>query len=752
MTVMARVLDPVKYEIFAHRLWVIGEEGRTTLQRVSASPIVVQGGECMQSFYDPTGRMVLACAGHLRFAAATSDAIRRIIARFVTSPGIHEGDQMFFNDPYVAGSHTYDQMVIAPIFHDNRLVAWTASSSHTADTGGVLRGAATEIYHEGIRIAGLKVVERGRYRDDVGSALTEQCRDPRYVELDLRSRIAANNVSVQRFGQLVQQLGLPFVEAACQRLIQDSEQLARAKLRSLPDGIWSSRMYGTGRQRSEVYQILCRMTKRGDELAFDFAGTSPQLDDERNSTLPSSTAHIALALTNMLFWDVPWSDGKMAPIRIDIPEGTVLHCRFPAACGGAPRVGQILVAAVTECLAKLLYAAGRHEDVNAGWQGLWYEGGPGFFYGGSTRDAIPVPQGLYDIHGGGFGATPFRDGVDTGGHANIPAGGISDVERIELQYPFLYFTRNHNPDGAGYGRFRGGDGTHRIYMVYGSADLSVDFRLYGGIPNGGFGLFGAFPTGTGGVRAIYQTDPERVRARLAQGAYPTTPRQILEDGWGEIYQPEPGRRRVHLPEYWLVSDFVQGGSGFGDSLDRDPQQVARDVAAGIYTPWAAERFFGVCLGGAGAADPEATGRLRAQMRRKLRDQATPLRTADAAIQPRDAAALAPLAIQPHASLEIVGDGAAAWWRCRRCGHRLIAASQNYKLGALRRVEALADVSQFPLPSGRFLGELHEYLCPGCVALLQVDVFCPELGGDSVVWDIKILPPPVRGRVGVGGIT
>jgi N-methylhydantoinase B/oxoprolinase/acetone carboxylase alpha subunit len=75
-------IDPVRYEMFLHRLWAIGEEGRMTLQRVTASPIVSQGGECMSSFYDEKGTMVLACSGHLRFAAATSDAIGSLMQRF----------------------------------------------------------------------------------------------------------------------------------------------------------------------------------------------------------------------------------------------------------------------------------------------------------------------------------------------------------------------------------------------------------------------------------------------------------------------------------------------------------------------------------------------------------------------------------------------------------------------------------------------------------------------------------------------
>src|SRR4026207_2307459 len=78
-------------------------------------------------------------------------------------------------------------------------------------------------------------------------------------------------------------------------------------------------------------------------------------------------------------------------------------------------------------------------------------GRPCSFSGGHPREGIAVAQGLYDIHGSGMGAAPHRDGVNTGGHMNIPSAGISDVERIEMQYPFLYFTRSHNPDGRGFG-------------------------------------------------------------------------------------------------------------------------------------------------------------------------------------------------------------------------------------------------------------------------------------------------------------
>ena len=62
-------LNPVKYETFLHRLWAIGEEGRSSIQRVTASPIVSQArvhGLVLHRGW----HVIPACSGHLRFAAA----------------------------------------------------------------------------------------------------------------------------------------------------------------------------------------------------------------------------------------------------------------------------------------------------------------------------------------------------------------------------------------------------------------------------------------------------------------------------------------------------------------------------------------------------------------------------------------------------------------------------------------------------------------------------------------------------------
>lgn len=708
-----------------------------TLQRVTASPIVSQGGECMSSFYDSRGTMILACSGHLRFAAATSDAIKYLLRWYDHSPGFHDGDQFFFNDPYVAGSHTYDMMVIKPIYYRNELIAWTATSTHTADTGGLVRGAATEIYHEGIRILGLKVVEGGEFREDVFRTLTEQCRDPQYVGLDLKAMIAGNNVCARRYLALVAKFGLEFVQAAGKKMIADSERKARAKLRSMPDGTWVSRVYFTTPDKSErkavPMQIVCAMTKREDELHLDFAGTSAQTAHDINSTLPSTMAHVAVALTNTLFWDVPWSDGKLRPIKISVPEGSILNCKFPAACAAAPVVGGILVAAVCECTGKMLFSAGRHEDVTASWYSMWYEGGPGYLPAGHNREGIRTPMGIYDIHGSGLGATPSRDGVNSGGHMNIPSGGISDVERIEMQYPLLYLARNHNKDGSGFGKFRGGLGTYRIFVVYGSQDYSNDYKPYGRIPQGAFGLFGGHPAGCGGIRAIFLTDANFF-ARVRSGEYPTQVEEIIGGGWGELYLPEGNPGRVSLPELTLLCDYVASGGGYGDPLDRDPQKVARDVMTGATSCEIARLIYGVVLDSENhSADLSKTEILRRQLRENRLKEAEQL--ADAKIP---AVGSLKRKLRIHEYLEIAHNGNQEFIQCIRCGHRFCDPKENYKKYSLRRKVPLRQISRLALPFGdEYLGHYYEFICPGCATLLQVDVFCPTLGGEENLWDIGI---------------
>jgi N-methylhydantoinase B len=334
-----------------------------------------------------------------------------------------------------------------------------------------------------------------------------------------------------------------------------------------------------------------------------------------------------------------------------------------------------------------------------------------------------------------MGAAPHRDGVNTGGHMNIPSAGITDIERIEMQYPFLYFTRSHNPDGSGFGQYRGGLGSYRIYLIYGSKDCSVDYKPYGGVAQGGFGLCGGYPTGIGATRVMIEAGLAMLD-RVRNGEHPTG--QDMRAGeWGKSFLPAGVPERVPLPEGSLLVDYVAGGGGFGDPIDRDPQLVLRDFGRGWVSREIAERIHGVVISRDGrAADAAATNASRSEIRQARKRESAPVSGKTSGVSAPASDGWQTL-LRFHAAMEISAGGKQRVIRCSRCGHLLCHAKENYKLYALHRARHLGDIMP-PLPTGEpYIGEYHEYFCPGCATQLQVDMFSPTLGGDPILWDTRI---------------
>ena len=86
-------------------------------------------------------------------------------------------------------------------------------------------------------------------RDELSEELSQVYPEAVNGLADILTRIAANNVCARGFRQLIDKHGIEFINAANAKLIADSEAMARARLRSLPDGVW--RAVGCARRPSE---------------------------------------------------------------------------------------------------------------------------------------------------------------------------------------------------------------------------------------------------------------------------------------------------------------------------------------------------------------------------------------------------------------------------------------------------------------------------------------------------------------------
>jgi hypothetical protein len=287
-------------------------------------------------------------------------------------------------------------------------------------------------------------------------------------------------------------------------------------------------------------------------------------------------------------------------------------------------------------------------------------------------------------------------------------------------------------DSGGFGKYRGGEGLQRIIMVYGTDDLTVNYSPYHGIP-GGWGLFGGYPMGVGGHKLVIE--PAHLKESLKNSRYPVAYADLRN--WGGVVAPKlPPLQRLKIPEFFLIADPVGVGSGYGDPLDRDPEIVLRDVLNfTVSREWAAKVYGVVVVGD--RISPTGTAERRAAIRKQRLEEATAVADRSDALSARpDKSGTRLRRIHEYVEMAKLAQGAVVM-RCCKCCHVYGPASKNYKHGAVRRVVALKDWLDFPLPeAGIFAAEFHEYFCPGCATQIAVETHCASLESEAKpIWDI-----------------
>ncbi|HSD10017.1 MAG TPA: hypothetical protein VLF14_03480, partial [Candidatus Binatia bacterium] len=73
----------------------------------------------------------------------------------------------------------------------------------------------------------------------------------------------------------------------------------------------------------------------------------------------------------------------------------------------------------------------------------------------------------------------------------------------------------------------------------------------------------------------------------------------------------------NLSDYDLFGILYQGGSGYGDPLEREPERIAKDIANGLLSEAVAKKVYGF------AKTPEKTAALRERMKKKRLAESVP---------------------------------------------------------------------------------------------------------------------------------
>ena len=670
-------MDPITFSIIRHRLYRIVDEAVITLKNVSGSAITNEGHDLMVSLYRADGSLLMGGVGFLHHLTSAAEACKSIIRRF--GDRVEEGDIYLLNDPYTAALHTSDVYLVSPVHYQGHLVAWSACFVHVYDIGAKNPGGfcpdADSIYIEGFSSPGIRLVRGGEIIRDVFDTLMNMVRSPEMVALDISSMIACNNVARDRMQSLIGKYGTAIVDEACQTLIANSESQLRARLRELPDGQWQSRQYlNVG---SDISKVVLTMTKRKDELEFDFSGSSAQSTHAVNCTKWASLGGLFAPLFPLLCYDITWNEGVIRPIHMTAPEGSLVNCTRPAPVSVAT-VGAIQSVNNAACstIGKLLAASKKYRrEATAVWHANHFAI---FKFGRNQHDREGIGI-LTETFAGAGGARTFADGVDVGGEVPNPISRMANVETVENMFPILYRYRRLRCDSGGAGYYRGGAGMDLAITPHDSPDGGIHYVVSG--------KGSAFPMSDG----------------LA-GGYPGAPNSYL---WHKVLADAPSHETE--PVDWGVfplrgNDTLEvrwnGGGGVGDPLQRSPAAVSADVDAGIVSTVVAAEVYGVVIDKRGVVDTIAT--------KARREQLVKARVSDVTLgQPlKDRSVL----------LECDNLDEAVSVSCGGCGESLAGYGEAWK--------AKLDPIEFPMSEIMSTYTtidgviLRQYACPVCGALLD----------------------------------
>lgn len=594
-------IDPITFEVLSHRLHQITREMGIALERTGGTVTTTQQHDYNASLYRPDGEIMAAGETYGHHVVCAGFAVKRILESF-GSDEIYPDDIFLLNDPYLAAIHNPDVYIISPIHYQNVLVGWSATFVHVSDVGAITPGGdspdATEIFQEGFRIPGIKLVERGILRKDVFNTITHMTRQPDAVALDLKCEIAANNVAKARLQAMYRDYGPELMNSISAEMIRHTETVLRKRLSEIPDGEWQERLTI---EADGPCRLLLTLRKQGDRLIFDFTGTDAQVRKGINLPFHGTFGFCFGAILYSIAYDLPKNQGVIKPMEVIAPKGTLVNVQFPGPISMSTTSSGFGVGFLASSVLMQMIATSerwRQEIVapSASHRNCRHSGVNQYR---RYSAFINMAHGAMD----GNGARIDRDGVDSGGsYMSCP-----NVEWMELQYPLLYLFRRHAVDSAGAGKFRGGVGVESAHTLHDAPEGKIGGIAYGvaSAENSGHGMFGGRP---GAPSVIVKMAGTRIN-------------RLLVDNQPATDLTELGGERENLPycnfelrDGDVLYMRVASGGGLGDPLERDPQLVRADVANAIVSREAARDVYGVVFGRELELDQEATRELRAKMR------------------------------------------------------------------------------------------------------------------------------------------
>ena len=550
---MTQENDPITLEIIQNSLQAAADEMFAAMRKTAMSSIIYEVLDMGTGITDAEGRLASSGAGIPAFVGVLDKSVQAILRKFAVET-IRPGDVFITNDPYYGGvTHLNDLVLTMPVFADGRLIAWTANIAHNSDVGGMapgsLSGDATEIFQEGLRLPGVKLVSEGKTVDAVMDIITVNSRMPDFLRGDVWAAIASVRVGARRLEDLARKYGVNTFIRAMESFMDFGEESALAEMAHLPKGTFT---LSEDQDDGRVYNVTVTITD--DAFTVDLRDNPDQDPGPTNACRDGTMICAQMVFKSLTGYDTPANDGSFRPLKVLTREGSIFHAKEPSAVGFYFETEVRVYDLIWRCLAPHI-----PEKLPAGH----FASIAGTFIGGIHPDTgrqytIVEPQI------GGWGGWEGHDGnscIFSGFHGetyNTPAE-ISEarngllVDRMEL-----------NTEPGGEGEFTGGRGLKLEYRI----------RTDNGFLTAGY-TRSKFPAW--GVDGGRDGSPNYVEFRPKNG----DPQQFSFVS-GQVTNTDD-----------VIRVVTGNGGGLGDPKERDPELVRRDVRNGLLATDRAREIYGV---------------------------------------------------------------------------------------------------------------------------------------------------------------
>lgn len=637
--------DPIRFEKIYSKLRGGVVHARETAKKVAASPIVEQEGELCFSLYTPEADSVVTSTGIIIHVGTMGAAIKFMIENdYEDNPGINDKDIFCNNDNHVGNVHTCDVHTLVPIFWEGEVVGWVGGVTHVIDTGASAPGSMpmgpVQRYDDGYQVTCRKIGQNDVLSKDWLLESTRSVRAVKYWTLDEKTRVAGCHMIRDLVLDVIKEEGVDTYKQFIREIIEDGRRgfVNQVKTMLIPGKYRAASFIDVpfegldlpkfAQQDSIIHTPSEITVHKNAQLEIDFEGSSRWGWHPFNATPVSITSGIWVMLSQTLVPNDRINDGAYYASKFGVPYGSWFN---PDDIRSAhSNTWHALVAAWSPLwrgLSRGYYGRGFLEEINAGnaHTSNWLMGGGYDQYGQLSA------LNSFETAACGVGASAVKDGISHSAALWNPEGDMGDMEIWELLEPLVYLGREILPGSGGAGKYRGGNGWQSLRLGWGAKEWTM-FVAGAGVMATDCGLMGGYPAAAGYRFTAYDTDiKERIEKRLP------LPLGADVDPDHPTYEENMNAKVLHrdrqavstqeeFGDYDVIMNYLRGGPGFGDPLDRRPEDVEADLNEKYILPRYATSVYGCVFteeNGKFKVDHEKTAKKRKEIRKKRLERSVP---------------------------------------------------------------------------------------------------------------------------------